>query len=145
MTKTILSISHKAGIKTVFSSSYRWTVVNTLHLLILLSLFSAEIGGAQTFQFTFGSPGSRDGQFFGPTGVAVDGSGNIYVADTENHRIQKFGANGEFLLTFGTQGSSDGQFDVSVTPTSSSSSRASANISVSPHSTPPPGNHQPGR
>ena len=34
---------------------------------------------------------------------------------------------------------------VSVTPTSSSSSRVSAVSSVSPHSTPPPGNHHPGR
>lgn len=32
-----------------------------------------------------------DGQFQFPLGVAIDGSGNIYVSDTGNHRIQKFG------------------------------------------------------
>ncbi len=41
-----------------------------------------------------GNPGSADGigsaaRFFGPCGVALDGAGNIYVADTANHRISK--------------------------------------------------------
>ena len=29
--------------------------------------------------------GTADGQFNGPDGVAVDSSGNVYVADTSNH------------------------------------------------------------
>jgi DNA-binding beta-propeller fold protein YncE len=39
----------------------------------------------------FGTTGSGDGQFNSPRGIAVDSSGNIYVADTGNHRVQKFG------------------------------------------------------
>jgi len=42
--------------------------------------------------------------------VATDGSGNVYVADEYNHRIQKFDANGAFLTAWGSQGSGDGQF-----------------------------------
>ena len=34
--------------------------------------------------------GSGNGQFSAPIGVATDGSGNLYVADTNNNRIQKF-------------------------------------------------------
>src|SRR5262249_25602871 len=34
------------------------------------------------------------------SGVAVDGTGNVFVAD-DNHRIQKFTNTGDFLLTFG--------------------------------------------
>ena len=33
---------------------------------------------------------SGDGQFQSPRGLAVDSSGNVYVADSNNHRIQKF-------------------------------------------------------
>jgi DNA-binding beta-propeller fold protein YncE len=59
---------------------------------------------------TVGASGSGNGQFFYPYDVAVDGSGNLYVADTNNHRIQKFDSNGNFLLKWGTQGTGDGQF-----------------------------------
>ncbi|HSB06956.1 MAG TPA: hypothetical protein VLK23_17405 [Thermodesulfobacteriota bacterium] len=37
-----------------------------------------------------GSHGNEEGQFSYPNGLAVDSSGNIYVADTYNQRIQKF-------------------------------------------------------
>ena len=55
--------------------------------------------------------GSGDGQFNYPYGVAVDSSGNVYVADTDNHRIQKFDSSGGFITKWGSYGSGDGQFD----------------------------------
>ncbi len=39
-----------------------------------------------------------------PCGVAVDGEGNILVVDRNNHRIQKFTAEGQFLTSVGTGG-----------------------------------------
>ena len=33
----------------------------------------------------------------GPTGVAVDGSGNVYVADGSNNRIQKLDTSGNYV------------------------------------------------
>ncbi len=43
-----------------------------------------------TFLTKWGSSGSGDGEFNSPYGVAVDPAGNVYVADTDNDRIQKF-------------------------------------------------------
>ena len=41
------------------------------------------------------------GTFLEPWGIAVDPQGNVYVADTWNHRIQKFDANGNFKAEWG--------------------------------------------
>ena len=69
----------------------------------------------QPIQFQFlskwGSQGSGDGQLNFPDGIAVDEAGNVYVADRDNHRVQKFGADGRFLLTWGSEGGGDGQFN----------------------------------
>jgi len=37
-----------------------------------------------------GRPGAEPGQFSNPWGVALDSAGNLYVADSLNHRVQKF-------------------------------------------------------
>lgn len=63
-------------------------------------------------------PTDADGQFFKPQGVAIDGltvdrPGDVYVADTGNHRIQKFQrvSNGiAFVTKWGTGGDGDGEF-----------------------------------
>ena len=59
---------------------------------------------------SFGSYGSKDGQFNDPYGVDVDEEGRIIVCDTYNHRIQVFDRDGSFLRSFGSFGSSEGQF-----------------------------------
>ena len=40
----------------------------------------------------------------------MDGEGNVLVADTGNHRIQKFTAEGQFLTAVGTKGNGPLQF-----------------------------------
>src|SRR5262245_25435245 len=50
---------------------------------------------AQTFIPAWGTYGGGDGQFYGPKGVAVGGSGDVYVAD--DSRVQVFTSDGAFL------------------------------------------------
>ncbi|MBN1248951.1 MAG: NHL repeat-containing protein, partial [Anaerolineae bacterium] len=57
---------------------------------------------------TWGSYGTAPGQFNEPCDVAVDALGDVYVADTWNHRVQKFTAEGEFLLSWGRLAEVDG-------------------------------------
>jgi sugar lactone lactonase YvrE len=42
------------------------------------------------FVAVWGEPGHKPGQLANPWGLAVDSQQNIYVADTQNHRVQKF-------------------------------------------------------
>lgn len=58
----------------------------------------------------WGQQGSKDGEFNALEALAVDSQGNIYVADTENHRVQKFDANGKLLRKWGSQGANNEQF-----------------------------------
>lgn len=58
----------------------------------------------------FGSSGTGNGQFSGPTGIAVGPNGHIWVADTGNNRIQHFDSEGKFVSQFGATGSGNGQF-----------------------------------
>jgi uncharacterized protein (TIGR03663 family) len=48
------------------------------------------------------------GGFYDPWGLAVDADGYVYVADTWNHRVQKFTADGAFVTTWGAYGMTEG-------------------------------------
>ena len=95
----------------------RQTIITTLLLaaaLLLIGATTATTAAAASaddywFLAKWGSSGSGDGEFHYPRGVAVDG-GNIYVADTFNHRIQKFTTDGTFVAKWGSQGTANGQF-----------------------------------
>jgi hypothetical protein len=87
----------------------------TAALAIVMSVWmwlpAAPECGAQVFLLEWGAAGAGDGQFNQPSGIAVDSAGDVYVADTANHRIQKFDDQGNFLLKLGAQGSGAGQFN----------------------------------
>ncbi len=59
---------------------------------------------------TLGQPGEQPGQLRKPSGLTVDGAGNVFVADGGNARVEKFGPDGRHLLTIGERGSQSGQF-----------------------------------
>jgi tripartite motif-containing protein 71 len=55
-------------------------------------------------QFTLGEPGvwgNDNKHFHSPKGLAFDASGNIYIGDCENNRVQKFSRTGDYLASLG--------------------------------------------
>jgi len=52
----------------------------------------------------------NNGALPGPRGIAVDGSGNVYVSDEGTSRIQKFSSAPAFLTKVGSSGSAAGEF-----------------------------------
>ncbi|MGD8238769.1 MAG: PKD domain-containing protein [Armatimonadota bacterium] len=85
-------------------------------IVVLIVVGFALLGTMQSAQaedYVFvrkwGSYGSGNGQFKPPISVVVDAHGNVYVGDYNNHRIQKFDANGNFLTKWGSYGSGNGQ------------------------------------
>ncbi len=56
-----------------------------------------------------GGPGTAAGQFACPAGLALDAAGNLYVADSYNHRIQRITPAGDVYL-MGRRGTGPGEF-----------------------------------
>ena len=59
----------------------------------------------------FGSEGSEPGHFSFPHGVAlaINSSGVVYVTDYNNHSVQLFSADEQFISSFVSKGSRHGQ------------------------------------
>ena len=58
----------------------------------------------------WGQKGTRPGTFDEPRGMGVDASGNVYVVDSKNNRIQKLSPDGKPITTWGQEGNGQGQF-----------------------------------
>lgn len=80
--------------------------------LAILLLACVPAATAVTYEYAgqWGSMGSSNEQLYYPHGIATDTSGNVYVADTYNNRVQKFDSNGGFLGTW-TNGTGEQQFN----------------------------------
>ena len=68
----------------------------------------------KSFQFrpvlSFGKKGSSVRMFDSPWGVAVNARDEIAVTDTNNHRVQIFNTDGNYLRSFGREGNEAGEF-----------------------------------
>ena len=89
---------------------YKVTVkVNGKH--VRNSPFTVQV---KPFQFrpvlSFGKEGSSVGMFNFPWGVAVNARGEIAVTDHNNHRVQIFNSDGNYLRSFGREGNKAGEF-----------------------------------
>jgi len=56
---------------------------------------------APEYHLQFGKSGEAEAQFKGPSGDAIDSSGNLWVVDSSNSRIQELSASGTFIKAIG--------------------------------------------
>lgn len=113
-------------VATTFASGGSSSFANPTGITIDLSgnVYVCEFYASRVFKITSSgvvgllagsSPGYVDGngsnaKFNNPNGIAVDSSGNVYVADNTNNRIRKIAPNGDVstLAGSGSPGSSNG-------------------------------------
>ena len=72
---------------------------------------STSFGEELSLSSKWGGYGIDSGRFKSPQGLAIDPSGNVYVTDTSNHRIQKFSSDGKFITKWGSFGVLEGEFN----------------------------------
>ena len=90
--KTILELAGTIG---------RLTVTNSTSVVSSLPVVDYE-GKVTPVLSIGGTSGSKEGQFSNPFGVAVHyQTGNIFVADQSNRRVQIFDKDGKYLYKFG--------------------------------------------
>jgi sugar lactone lactonase YvrE len=106
-----------------------WPLATAAALVVAVVCAGAATAGGQATQAgsgykqvgAWGKTGTANGQFAtSGGGIAVDKAGNVYVADSDNARVQVFSAKGGFLRKWGSPGTGDGQFgiaaDIAIAP-----------------------------
>ncbi len=73
----------------------------TLYVMDTFNNRVQVLGPDGAFLREWGKPGSEEGQFSSPQGIAVDREGRVYVAETGNQRVQVFASDGQILATWG--------------------------------------------
>jgi hypothetical protein len=81
------------------------------------SVYVVEAGNKRVQRFsavckpelTWGEPGTGNGQFMDPIGIAVSAAGEVHVVDDRRDDIQVFTRDGVFLRTIGRHGSGVGE------------------------------------
>ena len=95
----------------------RWLVVFCVSVgvwTLWCTSAQALVARGHTFGFSFGGVGAGAGQLSGPAGVAVSkASGDVYVVDSGNDRVERFDAKGEFIAVWGW-GVKDGKQEFEV-------------------------------
>ena len=114
-TGKLLQTVSKSGHKTLQFSYPRGIAVHPhTHKVYVTDTWNHRIqilNSDLTYSSSFGTKGTKEGEFNQPYDVSFDSLGRVYVVDHYNHRIQIFSVNGHYLGQFGRRGGSDGELD----------------------------------
>ncbi|XP_070533840.1 tripartite motif-containing protein 2-like [Ptychodera flava] len=95
-------LQNPCGIAVDSDKGIAYVVDNCDHRVQLFNIFN---GGHIKH---FSSKGNEKGKLDSPRYIALNNKGQVLITDCNNHRIQVFTADGEFLFTFGDQNESIG-------------------------------------
>jgi sugar lactone lactonase YvrE len=94
----------------VDSSDNIWvTSANIGNANYLVQKFTPD--GIQLIQWSSAGNDGVNIPTFNGYGIAFDSEGKLFIADTFNHRIQKYETNGTLITQFGISGTGDGEFN----------------------------------
>lgn len=97
---TVSIISTVQSVSTVIVSTVEFSVTS---VQTLIPVHTPRPGFAEVV-LTFGGEGTGAGLFDDARSIALDGEGNIYVAEYSTGRVQKFDAEGEFVTSWIAEG-----------------------------------------
>ena len=99
------TVTAPRGVAVAAGTGWAYVTSATAHSVTRMTSACNNNGG-------WGGNGSGDSQFSTPVGVAIDANANVYVADSGNHRIQKFNEDGDFVTKYGVYGAgaADGRY-----------------------------------
>jgi hypothetical protein len=89
---------------------HRFWLTSVAAILLLLIAAPAALSSGYVYKNSFGRYGTSLGELRFPMGITADGRGAIYVADSDNARVQKFTTDGVFVGSVGSYGWALGQF-----------------------------------
>lgn len=92
-------------------SSFKKVLAITVFIASMCVATQVDAAADYVYKTYGGSFGSNGGEFNTASNVVLDASGNRYVVDTSNNRIQKFTPAGAYDSQFGSSGSGDGEFN----------------------------------
>jgi hypothetical protein len=96
----------------VTTRALRVPLLASLCAVLCLAVGAAAASAEITYQSSFGRGGTGAGEFARPAGVAVDNAtGDVYVADYGNNRVEQFTQGGDFVRAWGYDVVASGEDD----------------------------------
>jgi tripartite motif-containing protein 71 len=91
-------------------TAVRRRLITTAGVAVIVASCAVAVFASISFVLKWGTSGTADGQFLTPRAIGVDSVGNVYVAEGNGNRFQKFDGNGNFLMKAGIFGDVPGGF-----------------------------------